>query len=584
MPGFALPEEYFSFDLTFPGLKLRNALLNGEHKAFEECLKRNPVEEKWVLSSLCYILGLVTSKDRTISEITPTLKILLRYSAKTRLFYSNWTPYHVICLATGDQHELLELLMEKFKAWWINVRNSKCLTPLMCAVNKTNIKCVKKLIANGADVNCQGLTGVSKDPLIDSIANFHNNSPGSYEVMMDIFDVLLESGVNVNRPCYVNWRTPIMYAAELGITKCVQRLIQKGARLDSTDIYDYTVWTLAAMKGGVEVLKLLLEDGGIDKNSIDNNGFSILYWAVKGGNIQTVSYLLNLGVTITTVNSQACVQSCMICRTNLSCYSINERQRSIDPYMEAIKSNMLEVVKLMDEYECQLYKSTDTLNYAIHMNSFDVVNYLLCKYKYPLNDEYLERFDRRDRMTFHQTILLKACRTASEQVGILLLEHGADPNKMCCIDGITFNSAIIIQAIHKRHVGTIALFIRSGLNVNIRSYHPHIGSVLPFEAAVYTGHIFAAKMLLFSGSSCGVHSLKNNHMLKTGITDELKELLNERNAHKNNVIPLKQRCRMVILNHLSPQADKKISELSLPPKLVEYLTIPELDDIKEEVF
>ena len=251
--------------------------------------------------------------------------------------------------------------------------------------------------------------------------------------------------------------------------------------------------------------------------------------------------------------------------------------------MEAIKLNMLEVVKLMDEYGCQSLKSTDTLNYAIHMNSYDVVNYLLCKYKYPLNDEYLEKFSWRDWMTLNQTLLLKACRTASEQVVKLLLEHGAEPNKLGCIDGITVNSAII-QAIHKRYVGTIALFIRSGLNVNIRSYHRHVGSVLPFEAAVYTDHIYAAKMLLFSKSSCGVHSLKNNHKLKTGTTNELKELLKEWNVHKNNVIPLQQRCRMAILNHLCPQADKKISELPLPPILFEYLTIPELDDIKEEVF
>ena len=578
MSRFALPVEYFSFDLKFSGSKLRNAALHGEHKAFEECLERNPVEAEWVISSLFYILGLVTRKVRTISEITPTLKLLLRYSGKTRLFYSNWTPYHVICLATGDQHELLELIIEEFGASLIDATNSDLLTPLICAVQRTNFKCVEKLIAHGADVKCQGFMGVSVDPLIDSIANFHYNSNGSYEVMMDIFDVLLNSGVDVNRTCNLNWRTPIMHAAEMGITKCIQRLIQKGARLDSVDKFGHTVWTLAALKGGVEVLKLLLEDGGIDKNSMDNNGFSLLYWAVRGGNIQTVTYLLDLGVKITTNRSQESVQLCRICGTNLSCYIINGRQRSIDPYMEAIRLNMLEVLKLMDEYGCQLYKSVDTLNYAIHINSVKVIDYLLCKHKYSLNDEYFERFFGRDWMTLNQTLLLKACRTASEQVVQLLLEHGADPNQMGCVQGITVNSTII-EAIHKRHVGTIALFIRSGLKVNIRSYHRHVGSVLPFEAAVYTDHIYAAKMLLFTGSSCGVHSLNNNHKLKTGTTNELKELLKEWNVHKNNVIPLQQRCRMAILNHLSPQADKKISELPLPQILVKYLTIPELDDI-----
>ena len=483
----------------------------------------------------------------------------------------------------GDQHELLELMIEKLGASSIDAKNSDLLTPLICAVQRTNLKCVKKLIANGADVKCQGFMGVSVNPLIDSIASFHYNSNGSYEVMMDIFDVLLESGVDVNRTCDLSWRTLIMYAAELGITKCVQRLIQKDAQLDSADRFGYTVWALAAMKRGVEVLKLLLEDGGIDKDSIDNNGFRVLCWAVRGGNIQTVSYLLNLGVRITTDKLQKCMKPCKICRLNLAFYNISNRQRISDPYMEAVRLNMLEVVKLMDEYGCQLCKSTDTLNYAIHMNSVEVIDYLLCTHKYPLNDEYFERFSRWD-WTINQTLLLNACRTASEQVVKLLLKHGADPNKMSCNEGIKANSAII-EAIHKRHVETIALLIRSGINLNIRSYHPDIGNVLPFEAAVYDGHSYAAKMLLLSGCSCGVHSLNNTQQLNTSITYEMQELLKEWNVHENNVIPLKQRCRQVILNQLSHQAEKKISELSLPPILVKYLSIPQLDDIiNVEVF
>ena len=117
--------------------------------------------------------------------------------------------------------------------------------------------------------------------------------------------------------------------------------------------------------------------------------------------------------------------------------------------------------------------------------------------------------------------------------------------------------------------------------MNSKSYYPHIGSLLPFEAAVYAGHINALKMLFLSGCSCGVHSLENNHGLKAGVTCELKELLKEWNVHKNNAMPLQQRCRVVILNHLCPQADKKITELPLLPQLIKYLTIPELDDIME---
>ena len=62
---------------------------------------------------------------------------------------------------------------------------------------------------------------------------------------------------------------------------------------------------------------------------------------------------------------------------------------------------------------------------------------------------------------------------------------------------------------------------------------------------------------------------------------EMQEILMKWNVHKNNVLPLKQRCRMVILNHLCPQGYKKITELPLPRQLIKYLSIPELDDSVE---
>ena len=65
------------------------------------------------------------------------------------------------------------------------------------------------------------------------------------------------------------------------------------------------------------------------------------------------------------------------------------------------------------------------------------------------------------------------------------------------------------------------------------------------------------------------------------ISPELKTIMKEWNVYMNNVLPLQQKCRIVILNHLSPQADNKITRLSLPPLLIKYLSIPELDDIIE---
>ena len=76
----------------------------------------------------------------------------------------------------------------------------------------------------------------------------------------------------------------------------------KGAQLDRSDRSGRTVWSLglAAESGSVDMLEYLLKDNRIDKSSIDEEGLSVSYWAVKSVNIEAVRYLLNIGVTTTT--------------------------------------------------------------------------------------------------------------------------------------------------------------------------------------------------------------------------------------------------------------------------------------------
>ena len=183
--------------------------------------------------------------------------------------------------------------------------------------------------------------------------------------------------------------------------------------------------------------------------------------------------------------------------------------------------------------------------------------------------------------TNHQAYLTGACKRNSVKQIKYLLKQGADPNVNVCEQQYP---SVINLAIFKSHVEIIACFIRGGVNINSRSYltrHRDKGMLLPFEAAVCRNHIYAAQMLLVSGCSRGAHILDYNNIrkLKVNINREMLNLLKNWNVQNNTVLPLRQRCRMAILNHLSPQADQKISELPLPPPLINYLSIPELDDI-----
>ena len=155
------------------------------------------------------------------------------------------------------------------------------------------------------------------------------------------------------------------------------------------------------------------------------------------------------------------------------------------------------------------------------------------------------------------------------------MEHGADLNKGDT-DGC---SSALLVAIQSRRLDLIVLLISNGVDINFRSYDYRYGYVLPFEAAVLDDNLSdrdffkVAEILLVSGCSCGVFSLKKDHKFKTEyINDRTKNLVMKWNVQENNVKPLKQQCRRVILKHLSPRASKMIEKLPLPQCLIKYLS------------
>ena len=569
---------------------------HGEHDALKQHMENNPVVQ-YFSDSLAYGIRLVENKIRTMSDIAPTLTVLFQYGAKwdsDDLQMPNMkTPYHVICQSAGDHHELLRLMIKEIGSALVNAKDYDELTALTYAVRNANVKCLEILIANGGEVNpidstitqrctCQQHERIitrEVNPLVDSMAFLFSDN--SCDTMMDIFDLLLDNGANLNNRYFSTRRTPIMFAASFGIVRCVKKLIDRGAQLDLTDISGRTVWSLAlaAESGSVDMLKYLLEDNRIDKNSIDKEGLSVLYWAVKSGNIEAVRYLLKIGVRTTTYIPTEYAEPCKHCRKCVQSHYRTKSKVTTDAYMLAISMNQPEVMKLMEDHGCLLYQSDEALSYAVRMNSVETVDYLLHNHKFSLNFEYTEDYDDRLKWNPHQNLLSKTCQQSSWKVVKLLLERGADPNTESCIEKCP---SAITAAILKGCVEVVATFIRSGANVNHRSTcSSNVFDITPFEVAVSHSNFYAAEMLLVSGCSRGKYGLEKSLMVKVSITPEQQGFLKKWDVLKNNVVPLEQRCRMVILNHLCPQADKKITELPLPPHIIKYLSIPELDDILE---
>ena len=349
----------------------------------------------------------------------------------------------------------------------------------------------------------------------------------------------------------------------------METLIKKGATFSGIvkNLDHLVMWANEARKRGVELLKCMFNNG-IDKDSMDQNGHSILWHMVSIGHIEAVRYLLEIGVAIPTYALEEREVPCEYCGENrlmIDNYVKQLRQEQRDPCMMAIRRNDLEIVKLLDEYGSQGSKSFTALRSAVQWGNVAVVSYLLNKYSYPLNIEYIIK----GFLKGIYTLLTEPVYKSPAQSTKLLLDHGADPAKQMC--GATSVNAIM-TAINDENIEVLAQYIRSGIDINLKSRDSKYGRVTPFKASVLRNLPCVAEVLLISGCSGGVFS-----NLKLKKKPKLKKLMKEWNVYDNNVIPLKQRCRCVILNHLSPRADKKIVKLPLPGCLIKFLSIPELD-------
>ena len=104
MPGNILPKEQVSPDMP-NFFNLRDAsFLSGEHGEFKEYLKSYRMSPKWVIESWHHAVELLTNQDRRLSDIKPTMRILLKYGVKITL---TWKTFPSI------KHDRMELFDNK---------------------------------------------------------------------------------------------------------------------------------------------------------------------------------------------------------------------------------------------------------------------------------------------------------------------------------------------------------------------------------------------------------------------------------------------------------------------------------------
>ena len=554
------PDEQTIGDSTNTVALLEACILNADHDALQEHLENNQTEQS--VLDRCLMLGLqiVQRKEQEMGRVAPALRLLWQSGAKWNidsLLEHQMTPYHVICLSAGDHHDLLDLLIQSSERTLLHRY-----TALIYAVKNANINCLKSLITHLAE----GITDSDKSELILlAIEELQDDSKQSPIIMTEIFDFLLENGADVNKA--------MLYAITCKRFECIKKLIVKGADLDYDNGY---VWQMTAEYGRVDLLKCLF-GRDINKDITDRDGRSLLWYVTQSGKVDAIRYLLDLGVKVSTYVSKTSYDECKHCGVDLLVQA--PEQNIPDPSIEAINIDNVDVVQLFEEYGSKSFEHFNIFRLAVIHDKVAVMEYLHKKYKHPLNINYSLSVLFPDCK--HWTLLREACYRKSIRSVHYLLEHGADLNT------VDRCSSALVIAIQFYQVELIALLICNGVDINFRTYDYRYGDVLPFEVAVrndprffITGDIYTVELLLVAGCSCGVFNLKKDHRFKDEhIKDEYQNLMMKWNVHENNVKPLKQQCRRMILKHLSPRASKMIEKLPLPQCLIKYLSFPELDDI-----
>ena len=101
----------------------------------------------------------------------------------------------------------------------------------------------------------------------------------------------------------------------------------------------------------------------IDKECTDMEGQSLLSHVAESGGVESIRYLLDLGVTLASCAARADEISCNHCGKNrLLIDTTAEEENEIYPHLTACKFNKLHVVRLLEDYGKQIFKSMEAEN------------------------------------------------------------------------------------------------------------------------------------------------------------------------------------------------------------------------------
>ncbi|CAH1396892.1 unnamed protein product [Nezara viridula] len=273
-----------------------------------------------------------------------SVRLLVNLTAVKDVSIANngYAPLHQICSLPDVEPEVVKIFLDygtvEINTW----DKSRYITALINAVLNGNLKLVKFLVENGADINNSIPTSLDNNEKIDHRYDFMNiftrkpvyiygininvsavlaaaygNQPKvlryllehggdmdindgfwfvlfstSYNGYVEVVEILLKNGIDVNSKGPFG-STTLHRVAEIGNTEMAKLLLMYGADSNLTNNYGWTPLHVAALFGSKtnkSFVELLL-DSGCDVNALTDGGFSPLNLAEAGNDLSFLEYL-----------------------------------------------------------------------------------------------------------------------------------------------------------------------------------------------------------------------------------------------------------------------------------------------------
>ncbi|KAI1733585.1 ankyrin repeat-containing domain protein [Xylaria scruposa] len=272
--------------------------------------------------------------------------------------------------------------------------------------------------------------------------------------MVDIAKILVQKGADVNQTCLWDNSTPLMWAAHrVGNQVMVDTLVKLGANLELRDERDRTALFWAARRvGNQDMINVLLKLGA-NLQSRDEYDRSVLSWAAEAGAHQNAYTLVKMGISFESDSrpwrglAQCMLDDCFWECTQLMLANPSPllkrrlsyclRRAMVQPMannFRTIRYFIENGIGLEQPKDADWRVITTVLHSAVYRLPFDLLELLLEKRNCDVNVK--------DNGGFTPACLLICRRGWDKSKAALLFKHGADPSACG-----TWKQRLVMQAI-----------------------------------------------------------------------------------------------------------------------------------------